>query len=183
MRRTFGSERWGRGSTCCSAWKTLSPLVGGGFGAGQKASVIPDQVALGAKVMPMELSDYERTVLRQLGSDLDRQDPRLARQLTEFTPLKGDAIASCRPPRVAVAVAAVMLAAVSFMVVAATTLMQAPCPAADGQTAAATGSPSPTHHVSSPADQRTSSSQGAARDSGTRSTAGEHAPSSSPSRC
>ncbi|TDB88964.1 DUF3040 domain-containing protein [Actinomadura sp. KC216] len=140
-------------------------------------------MTLGAKVMPMGLSDYERTVLRQLGSDLDRQDPRLAWQLTEFTPLEKEAVASWRPPRVAVAVAAVMLAAVSFMVAAATTLMQAPCPAANAQTTAVTGRSSPAHLASSPADRRTASPPDAARGGEARSRAPENAPPPSSSKC
>ncbi|TDC58723.1 DUF3040 domain-containing protein [Actinomadura sp. KC345] len=93
----------------------------------------------------MDLSAYERAVLRRLCSDLHRQDPRLASMLTGSPPPgeKGAEV-SWRPPRVAVLVAAVMLAAVSFMVAAVTSLMQPPCrPGTTGaQVTAGTAAPS-----------------------------------------
>ncbi|MBB4772588.1 DUF3040 domain-containing protein [Actinomadura livida] len=96
----------------------------------------------------MGLSEYERTVLRQLDAELHREDPRLRRRLTEFTappedaPEDGDV--TWRPPRAAVALAAVMLAAVTFMMVMIPLVMRQPCrvPATGSQTTAGTVAPS-----------------------------------------
>ncbi|WP_165950375.1 DUF3040 domain-containing protein [Actinomadura sp. GC306] len=77
----------------------------------------------------MGLSEYERTVLRRLDADLGRQDPGLRRRLTEFTapPENASEDVSWRPPRAAVALAAVMLAAVTFMMVVIPLVMRQPC--------------------------------------------------------
>ncbi|XVQ09307.1 DUF3040 domain-containing protein [Spirillospora sp. CA-255316] len=75
----------------------------------------------------MRLSKDERASLRWLDADLDRQDPRLAWQLSAFIVLEDHAQGSWRPPRVAVAVAAVTVAVAVFLVVAMTLLMRAPC--------------------------------------------------------
>ena len=86
----------------------------------------------------MTLSGNERAELRRLGEELGRRDPRLAWQLSAFTTLE-DTVPTWRPPRVAVAVAAVMVAGVVFLVTAVAALMQAPCPAAPDDRGAASG--------------------------------------------
>ncbi|MGP4021957.1 DUF3040 domain-containing protein [Actinomadura sp. 3N407] len=91
----------------------------------------------------MGLSEYERTVLRRLDADLTRQDPRLNRQLAEFTAQERDAGLTWRPPRVAVVVAAVMLAGVSFMLAAVTMLMRQPCRATPNGAQATTAAMAP----------------------------------------
>jgi hypothetical protein len=77
--------------------------------------------------MAMRLSKDERASLRRLDADLDRQDPRLAWQLSAFIVVEDHVQVSWRPPRVWVAVAAFMVAGVVFLVAAMTLLMRAPC--------------------------------------------------------
>ncbi|GAA4157341.1 DUF3040 domain-containing protein [Actinomadura keratinilytica] len=64
----------------------------------------------------MGLPGEERTVLRRIDAELERDDPRLARRLRTFTCADGAAV-SWRPPRVAVAVAASVAAVAVFLVV------------------------------------------------------------------
>ncbi|WP_165970701.1 DUF3040 domain-containing protein [Actinomadura sp. 6K520] len=98
----------------------------------------------------MGLSEYERAVLRRLDADLDRQDPWLSRRLAEFTAPAEDAGVSWRPPRAAVALAAVMVAATAFFAAMIPLVMRQPCPvsAPGAQATAGPGaagpSPSPT---------------------------------------
>jgi len=102
----------------------------------------------------MGLSEYERTVLRRLDADLDREEPRLRRLLTDFRlPSRETAgpetagpgpPATWRPPRAAVVLAAFMLAGATFMLAGLTLVMRQPCPgAATRTTTQITGSSRP----------------------------------------
>ncbi|GLZ13443.1 hypothetical protein Acsp04_36780 [Actinomadura sp. NBRC 104425] len=84
----------------------------------------------------MGLPGEERTVLRRIDAELERDDPDLARRLRTFTGADGAAV-SWRPPRVAVAVAA-SVAAVAVFLVAMVVVLAArhPCSPRTGTSAA-----------------------------------------------
>lgn len=122
--------------------------------------------------MAMSLSEHEREVLRRLDADFGRHDPRLAWRLTELTTLERDVRVSWRPPRLAVAVALVMVAGVVFMLTAIIVSMRPPC---------RTASPSSTAIAMTSPTAKPSRSQ--VQKGSARSVVPQHSRSSSPSSC
>ncbi|WP_165966339.1 DUF3040 domain-containing protein [Actinomadura sp. 7K534] len=99
----------------------------------------------------MGLSEHERAVLRHLDAEFDRRDPWLSRRLAEFGVPPEEPCVSWRPPRAAVVLAAVMVAATAFLAAVIPLVMRQPCPVSTGAQAtpgaaerAAGPSPSPT---------------------------------------
>lgn len=76
----------------------------------------------------MGLSRREQVLLRRIDARLERDDPRLARRIAALAPPGEEPPAAWRPPRAAVAVAAVGLAAAVFLMALTVLSIGPPCP-------------------------------------------------------